>query len=87
MRNIYGAKGYDDSFTEDMLEHMKQLIPIEIKANNGAAKSLRTLINSDHYADISFGIKLTGGNISYADHIYTYPYFCAFLLKRCLASQ
>ena len=28
---------------------------------------------------------ITGGNIGYSDDIYTFPYFCAFLLKRCLA--
>lgn len=49
-----------------------------------AGKSLRTLISSEKYSDISHGIKLTGGNIGYSDSIYTFPYFCAFLLKRYL---
>lgn len=85
---LYYYKKENSTLEQDFfVRTANSLIPIEVKANNGAAKSLRALINSDHYADISFGIKLTGGNISYADHIYTYPYFCAFLLKRCLASQ
>ena len=46
---------------------------------------MRTLISSEKYADIHCGIKLTGGNIGYSDDIYTFPYFCAFLLKRYLA--
>ncbi len=61
------------------------LIPVEVKAKNGTAKSMRTLISSEKYADIHCGIKLTGGNIGYSDDIYTFPYFCAFLLKRYLA--
>ena len=60
------------------------LIPLEVKAKNGTAKSMRTLISSDKYPDIHCGIKLSGGNIGYRDNIYTFPYFCAFLLKRYL---
>lgn len=47
----------------------------------GTAKSLRTLIKSDSYSDIKYGIKFTSGNIGHSDNIYTFPYFCAFLLK------
>ena len=60
------------------------LIPIEVKATNGRAKSLRTLIDGEKYADIHYGIKFTGGNIGYDHNVYTFPYFCAFLLKRYL---
>ena len=60
------------------------LVPIEVKAANGRSKSLRTLIESERYPDIHCGIKLTSGNIGYSDNIYTFPYFCAFLLKRYL---
>ena len=58
---------------------------IEVKAKNGTAKSIRTLIASEKYDDIHRGIKLTGGNIGFSDNIYTFPYFCTFLLKRYLA--
>ena len=60
------------------------LIPVEVKAKNGTAKSMRTLIGSDKYPDIHCGIRFIGGNIGYSDNIYTFPYFCAFLLKRYL---
>ncbi|HAL73647.1 MAG TPA: AAA family ATPase [Clostridiales bacterium] len=60
------------------------LIPIEVKATNGKAKSMNTLIESKKYNDIRFGIKLTHGNIGYNERILTFPYFCAFLLKRYL---
>ena len=60
------------------------LVPIEVKAKNGTSKSLRTLIDSDKYNDISWGIKLVDGNIGVANNILTIPYFCAFLIKRYL---
>jgi len=46
---------------------------------------MRTLINGEKYADIHCGIKFIAGNIGYSDDIYTFPYFCAFLLKRYLS--
>ena len=45
---------------------------------------MRTLIGSDKYPDIHCGIRFIAGNIRYSDNIYTFPYFCAFLLKRYL---
>lgn len=62
----------------------KSLVPVEVKAVNGTAKSLRTLISSDAYPDITTGIKFVHGNIGFANNIHTFPYFCAFLLKRYL---
>lgn len=60
----------------------RDLIPVEVKAKNSKAKSLMQLIKSDKYSDISYGIKLCAGNIGFENHIYTFPYDCAFLLKR-----
>ncbi len=82
---LYYYKRENSTLEEDFfVRTAKDLIPLEVKAANGRAKSLRTLINSDKYEDIHYGIKLTGGNIGYENQIYTFPYFCAFLLKRCL---
>ncbi len=58
------------------------LIPVEVKARGGRSKSMRTLITSEKYGDIQFGFKLSFNNIGYQEHIYTFPYFCAFLMKR-----
>lgn len=55
-----------------------------MKATKGTAKSLRTLIQSNVYPDIQWGIKLTAGNVGYSDNIYTFPYFCSFLIKEYL---
>ena len=59
-----------------------ELIPVEIKAGTNQAKSLKQLIQSSHYPDIKHGIKFHAGNIGNRDHIYTFPFFCIFLLKR-----
>ena len=58
------------------------LIPLEVKAGNNRSKSLQTMISSVHYPDISFGLKLGYGNIGSGNNIYSFPYFCTFLLKR-----
>ncbi len=85
---LYYFKREDSTLEEDFfVRTASDLIPVEVKARNGKSKSLRTLISSDRYADIDYGIKLTGGNIGYSDDIYTFPYFCAFLLKRYLKSK
>ena len=62
------------------------LIPLEVKAKNNNSKSLRTIISNDRYEDVSFGIKLVQGNVGYSNRIFTFPAFCAFLLKRYLAT-
>ena len=83
---LYYYKRDDSSLEQDFfVRTTSALIPVEVKAKNGTAKSMRTLISSEKYADIHCGIKFTGGNIGYSDDIYTFPYFCAFLLKRYLA--
>lgn len=63
-----------------------ELIPLEVKAVSGRSKSLQTLIASDRYPDIKYGMKLTRGNIGYSGKIFTFPHFCCFLLKRYLKS-
>ncbi|MBI9095988.1 MAG: ATP-binding protein [Sphaerochaeta sp.] len=83
--SLYYYKREDSTLEEDFfVRTASELIPVEVKAKNGRAKSLKTLIKSDKYADIHYGIKFTGGNIGYSDNIYTFPYFCAFLLRRYL---
>ena len=85
---LYYYKKEDSTLEEDFfVRTAKDLIPVEVKATNGRAKSLRTLINSGKYEDIHYGIKFTGGNIGYDNKIYTFPYFCAFLLKRYLKEK
>ena len=82
---LYYYKKENSTLEQDFFVRNKEnLIPVEVKASNGTARSLRTLINSDHYPDIQFGIKFISGNIGLNNNIYTFPYFCAFLLKKYL---
>ena len=85
--SLFYYKREDSTLEEDFFIRSKDaLIPLEVKARSGKAKSMRTLIESDKYADIHFGFKLSYNNIGYSDEIYTFPYFCAFLLKRYMAT-
>ena len=63
----------------------RHLVPVEVKATNGRAKSLRTLIASDRYPDIAWGVKLVRGNIGFENSILTIPLPTAFLLRRLLS--
>ena len=86
--DLYYYKKDDSTLEEDFFVRSKdKLIPVEVKAANNRSKSLRTLINSERYPDITCGLKFTGGNIGYSDDIYSFPYFCCFLLRRFLAES
>lgn len=63
------------------------LVPVEVKANDGATASLNNLLNSDKYPDVKYGIKLGYRNIGYNGKFYTFPYFLTFLLKRFLSDK
>ena len=79
---LYYYKREDSTLEEDFFVRTQELLlPVEVKAKRGTAKSLRTLIQSERYSDIDCGIKFTAGNIGFSDGIYTFPYFCVFLLK------
>lgn len=63
------------------------LIPVEVKANDGATVSLNNLITKDKYGDIVYGIKLGNKNVGFNGKFYTFPYFLTFLLKRFLREE
>ena len=63
------------------------LVPVEVKANDGATASLNNLLESDKYPDVKYGIKLGYRNIGFNGRFYTFPYFLTFLLKRFLADR
>lgn len=80
---LYYYKREDGTLEEDFfIRSSLNLIPVEVKAKSGKSKSLKSLITSKKYPDIEYGFKLSANNIGYSDKIYTFPYFCAFLLKR-----
>ena len=63
------------------------LIPVEVKAADGATASLNRLIQEEAYGDIRYGIKFGMKNIGYNGRFYTFPYFLAFFLKRFLRER
>ncbi len=82
---LYYYKRDDSTLEQDFFVRTKKsLLPLEVKARNGTAKSLRTLIESKKYSDIVYALKLCAGNVGFHNNILTMPYFCAFLLKRYL---
>ena len=82
---LFYYKKENSTLEEDFFVRTRDsLVPVEVKATNGTAKSLRTLIESDAYPDISFGVKMTGGNVGFEGSVLTMPYFSAFLLRRLL---
>ncbi len=63
------------------------LIPVEVKATDGATASLNHLLKEDKYPDIHYGIKLGYKNIGFNGTFYTFPYFLTFLLKRFIKEK
>lgn len=77
----------DDSTLEAdfFIRSASALIPVEVKARSGKAKSMLTLIRSDRYPDVKYGFKLSYNNVGQESDIRTFPYFCAFLLKKYMS--
>lgn len=85
---LFYYKKEDSRLEQDFfVRTAEHLVPVEVKATNGTAKSLRTLIQSQSYPDIQWGVKFVSGNIGVNDGIHTFPYFCAFLLKEYLKTR
>ena len=85
---LYYYKRDDSTLEQDFfVRDAHHLYPVEVKATNGRSKSMRTLIESDKYPDIQSGIKFALANIGQANNITTFPYFCAFLLKRYMQKR
>ena len=63
------------------------LVPVEVKAGSGRSKSLSTMIKSEHYPDITWGVKLKKGHVGFENRILTLPHWSGFLLKRLLQER
>ena len=69
------------------LRTAESLVPVEVKAGSARAKSLTTMIESDHYPDVKWGIKLKKGNVGFENKVLTLPHWAGFLLKRMLGEK
>lgn len=91
VKSGYGLYFYKDDTNKIKMDFfirdLKNLIPIEVKANDNSTISLNKLIDSNKYKDIKFGIKLCNKNIGFNGKIYTFPYFLTFLLKRYIKER
>lgn len=84
---LYYYKRDDGTLEEDFfIRSAENLIPVEVKSKGGRSKSMRSLISSNKYGDIAYGFKLSSNNIGYSEKVYTFPYFCTFLLKRFMTT-
>ena len=63
------------------------LVPVEVKASDGATATLNNLLKTGRYPDVKYGIKLGYKNIGFNGKFYTFPYFLTFLLKRFLSER
>lgn len=82
---LYYFKKDNSTLEEDFFVRTKKsLVPVKVKSQNGRSRSLSELIKNPRYQDITHGIKLCNANIGFENSIFTFPYFCAFLLKRYL---
>ena len=85
---LYYYKRENATLEEDFFVRTKnELVPVEVKSNQHKSKSLQQLIKNSNYSDIHWGIKLADANTGVADNVYTFPYFCTFLLKRYLRER
>ena len=80
--DLYYYSKENSTLEEDFfVRNTESLIPVEVKARNGNSKALSTLIKSESYPDIHFGIKLIDGNIGIEGKIRTLPHYLVFLLR------
>ena len=79
----------EDSRTElDFLIRIKDnIVPIEIKANKGSARSLNTVIDDKKINEIKYGIKFSNNNIGVANNMLTLPFFTLFMLKSVITNM
>ena len=91
--DMLSKAGYSLFFYRDEKSHLEMdffvrdrasLVPVEVKAKDGATISLNHLINNEKYSDIHYGIKLAHKNIGFNGKFYTIPYFLAFMMRRFL---
>lgn len=83
--NLYFYKNEKSTIEMDfIIRDRENVVPVEVKAEDGSILSLNKLINDKKYNQIKYGIKLANKNIGFNGHIFTFPYFLGFLLKRFL---
>jgi len=65
-----------------IIRYKGECVPLEVKANTGNTKSLKTLLNDTDKYHINYGIKLGNYNVGRVGNILTLPLYMAFLLTQ-----
>ena len=72
---------YNNKIEIDFLtQYNMKVVPIEVKANDGNSKSLKTLVDNNKDS-ILFSIKIKNTNIGFVNNILTIPHYLSFLIK------
>ena len=79
-RNGFPVRYYRNGadVVEFLVEASEGVVPIEVKASNGATQSLNRLLEMP---DIPFGYKLTDGNVGVSGKKITLPHYMAMFLR------
>lgn len=64
-----------------VMNYEREITLIEVKANTGNAKSLKTVLAEKQKYNINSAIKLGDYNVGYANNILTIPLYMGFLIK------
>ena len=81
---VYYKKENSTLEMDFLMRSGNDLVPLEVKAENAKSKSLRTLIDSDSYGDVRWGVKLIHGDVGFERNVLTMPQWAAFMLRRLL---
>ena len=82
---LYYYNKDNSTLEEDFFVRTKNsLVPVEVKSNSNQSKSLLALVKNSNYSDIKFGIKFGDNNVGFGNNIYTFPYFCVFMISKFL---
>lgn len=75
---FYKSSGLEIDF---IIDYQNELTLVEVKAENGATKSSRYILDNFDTYHVKNMIKFTSSNIGYHDGVLTLPLYLAFLIK------
>ncbi|MDY4911438.1 MAG: DUF4143 domain-containing protein, partial [Sodaliphilus sp.] len=79
-RQLYYFQKTDSLEIDFFIRYKGKSTPVECKAKNGNAKSLKTLLNHPEKYHIESGIKVGDYNIGRENNVLTLPHYMAFML-------
>ena len=79
-RQLYYFQKTDSFEIDFFIRYKGKSTPVECKAKNGNAKSLKTLLNHPEKYHIESGIKVGDYNIGRGNNVLTLPHYMAFML-------